>query len=127
MFCIVIDATGELYSMGTEDPSPVDPKYVVLIKPDSEVEGIWNPTSRTFTPRPQQLMVTVEYFIDTLLLEAEFENLVDSSIKPIRAFLKRLQLLGKLDLKEDRTIAFINKLEQAGVIGVGRAAVILNG
>lgn len=72
--------------------------------------------------------ITKLQFLD-LLTDAEIGNILDAAktVKPIAVFVKKLELAGDINLSDPRTIAALNALEAAGLLGSGRAARILTG
>lgn len=92
----------------------------------------WNPATLVWdTKTVYRSSISVEDFFN-LFTEQEFEDIVDARIngspavaRKINAFIQRLNVVDGISLDSQRVITGVNLMEAAGLIGVGRAAVIL--
>jgi len=122
--------TGELCSIGSvvADVLPVGMASVDLGADKPDLEALeWNVQSKSFSPKVvTEKIITREEFIDRFTNE-EFENILELSIsnKSIAGLVKKLDYKGSVNLASEKTIAGINALEAAGILAVGRAAVVL--
>jgi len=122
-------ATGRLISSGSEPILDIAPGRAVKA---SDLTGIWNESTLDFDPAPVKRMVTklefMERFTDTELEAITSMSKKDTGVgNKVSVFMKKLDLADQIDLDDARLQAGVNGMESLGLIGAGRAAVILNG
>lgn len=125
-YILVEDSTGRNIS---ESSAPiVNPKAGLVVVESNTREGAWNPTTRIFDPIELHRVVSLQYFI-FLFTEDEREAIHVKAKTNDKAaeFVETLKILQSVDLDSDYIIGRVNLMETAGVVGQGRAAVILNG
>jgi len=118
-------ATGRLLSSSILSITTAAGNEVITL-PDGDERGIWNTGTKIFDTRPEQRIIDKLEFLD-LFTDSELEAIIGSSNSKVRVFIKKLELAQTVDLKSARMITAVNGMETLGMIGSGRAAVILNG
>ena len=126
MFVLYEISTGRAHSQSSEPFENPDPsKYDIS---ETQLSGIWNEVTHDFEPRPIDKRKSLGDFI-MLFTEQERDDLIEATkyIKKAATFVEVIQLIGQADLNSDFIIDSVNMMESAGIIGLGRAGVILNG
>jgi len=122
-------ATGRLISSTILDIPDIPDGMSVKV---SELTGIWNETTLDFDPMPINRVIEKIDFLD-LFTPAEMEGIIakskesNSAGNKVGVFLEQLNAAPSVDLDSSRSIKAVNGMETLGLIGAGRAAVILNG
>lgn len=98
------------------------------VKEFASVEGVWNPQTLEFDPFPTDKKITTLAFME-LFTDAEMVAILDAAKvnTSIQLFVMKMEQAEFIDLNYPSTIAGVQALESAGLIGVGRAVEILNG
>lgn len=117
-------ATGRPLSQSTAEPQNVSAGRAY--KEVSDFIGTWDESTLEFKPLPEQRVIDKLDFLE-LFSDAELESIITHSNAKVKVFIKKLDLAVTIDLKSDRMITALNGMESLGIIGVGRAAEILNG
>ncbi len=89
--------------------------------------GVWNQSTLLFDPTPPPRIIRINVFMSRFT-DQEKEDLVEAAktIKKANTFIKILPMLGVADLDSDFISVAVNLMEQASIIGPGRASVILS-
>jgi hypothetical protein len=122
-------ATGRLRSSTILDIPDIPDGMAVKV---SNLTGIWNVSELDFEPKPVKRIITKLDFIGRFT-DPELEAIISKSKEAntigdkVGVFLKKLDVAQDVDLDDARLNAGVNGMETLGLIGAGRAAVILNG
>lgn len=124
---LVRDSDGRLEGNSSKPlAGDLRPGFVVV---ETETRtGVWDEATRSYIPVPLHRVVSLADFIRRFERQ-EQEDLIDAAktIKKAATFVEVMKLIGSADLDSDFIIDSVNSMESAGVLGAGRAAVILNG
>ena len=122
---LIETSTGRNNSQSSE---PIhNPKKGFNVVETSDNVGIWNESTLKFDPIPPPRIVPVSDFM-ARFTDQEKENLVEAAktIKKANTFIKILPMIGVADLDSAFITTAVNGMEQAGIIGNGRAVEILS-
>ena len=124
IYNLVKTSTGENISQSSVPIVDIKEGHHVVETEDNI--GVWNTSTLQFDPYPEPRIVEVKDFMERFT-DQEKEDLVEAAktIKKANTFIKILPMLGVADLDSTFITTAVNGMEQAGIIGVGRAAVIL--
>ena len=125
-YILVKDSSGRNVSESSVPIIDPAPGYVVV---ESHTrEGLWSAENRVFDPVQTHRVISLQDFIFRFT-GAEREALHEKVKTNAKAeeFIQTLKIMQSVDLDSDYIIGRVNLMEQAGVVGRGRAEEILNG
>lgn len=131
-FAVYRLADGQLVSVGTTVADPLPAGLAVTNLGENRPEGIWNSVTHVFDPAPVLKAVLTRREFWRRFLEAEREALqgvmatgTQARKNKLNAFLKYIEDEGHVDLNDAYIQSSVNLMEQAGILGAGRAVEIL--
>ena len=125
IYCLINPETNAL--LGIVEQMPESQAYVSLNRdmPDFAKEE-WNPAIQAFFTKHGVGLSKLEYLRRFTVNERVAIRAAAAANPVLADYLAMLELAQEINLRDTDTIAAVNMLEQAGLIGTGRAAEILS-
>lgn len=107
---------------------PIEPGAGRIVVETYDRDGLWNPTTRQYDPRPApDVMISMREYLNRFTQDEYLAIIAAKKSDPVlEASYERLSLLDEVKISGARTKAVLEGLESAGIIKSGRAAEILN-